>query len=471
VPGFSRKEEWPRPGRDASPKIQQKNPHEKKNKSHDPQHTLIFGRFQKKLDSEGQFSILIDRSPTLFLPSAGTRGAPMRKTKPLLILLVIALSGAMISYLFLFRRENSGRNTISVSGNIEVTTVDVAFKISGKIERLLVEESDSVKGNQLIAILEHRDLLAQQSKARAALEAAQSRIPVLQKNIRLQDRATGDAISQAQAAVSSAQARLQLLVTGSRPQEIEAAQAEVDRARAEMENRQADRDRAQRLFQQNYIAAQEWDGARTAFEIAAANYEKARKNYSLVREGPRAEEIAQARAQLEQSRASLKLAEAQRIQLEVLQQELATAHAQVREAASVLEGIQIQIGYSHLLSPTAGIVLVKNVEPGEFVVPGAAVITLGDLETPWLKAFIDETDLGRINLGQKVAVKTDSYPQKTYPGTITFISSEAEFTPKNVQTTKERVKLVYRIKVSLKNPRNELKPGMPADGQIHLNQD
>jgi HlyD family secretion protein len=394
----------------------------------------------------------------------------MKKYKPILILLLIALSGGTILYCFLFSRGNSEKNTLFVSGNIEVTTVDVAFKISGKIDRLLVEEGDTVKGNQLIAILEHRDLLAQQSKARSALEAAQSRVPVLLKNIQFQDRATAEAIAQAQAAVSSAEARLQLLVTGSRPQEIEAAKAEVDRTRAEMENRRADRDRAQQLYQNNYIAGQEWDSARTAFEIAVANFEKAQKNYSLVVEGPRTEEIAQARAQVEQSRASLKLAKAQRIQLEVLQQELATVRAQVREAASVLEGIQIQIEYSRLLSPTSGIVLVKNVEPGEFVVPGTSVITLGDLENPWLKAFINETDLGRVKLGQKVSVKTDTYPNKTYPGTITFISSEAEFTPKNVQTTKERVKLVYRIKVSLENPHNELKPGMPADGQIHFNQ-
>ena len=394
----------------------------------------------------------------------------MRKYKPILILLVIALCGGTILYFFLFSRGNSEKNRLFVSGNIEVTTVDVAFKISGKIDRLLVEEGDAVKGNQLIAILEHRDLLAQQSKARAALEAAQSRVPVLLKNIQFQDRATAEAISQAQAAVSSAEARLQLLLTGSRPQEIQAAKAEVDRTRAEMENRRADRDRAQQLYQKNYIAGQEWDSARTAFEIAAANFEKAQKNYSLVVEGPRAEEIAQARAQVEQSRASLDLAKTQRIQLDVLQRELATVRAQVREAASVLEGIQIQIEYSRLLSPTSGIVLVKNVEPGEFVVPGTSVITLGDLEKPWLKAFINETDLGRVKLGQKVSVKTDTYPNKTYPGTITFISSEAEFTPKNVQTTKERVKLVYRIKASLENPRNELKPGMPADGEIHFNQ-
>ena len=96
------------------------------------------------------------------------------------------------------------------------------------------------------------------------------------------------------------------------------------------------------------------------------------------------------------------------------------------------------------------------------------MITLGDVAKPWLKAFINESDLGRVKLGQKVSVTTDTYPGKEYPGKVTFISSEAEFTPKNVQTAKERVKLVYRIKVGLENPQNELKPGMPADAQIHL---
>ena len=100
--------------------------------------------------------------------------------------------------------------------------------------------------------------------------------------------------------------------------------------------------------------------------------------------------------------------------------------------------------------------------------PGGAVVTLGDVEKPWLKAFITEGDLGKVKLGQKVSVTTDSYPGKVYPGKITFISSEAEFTPKNVQTAKERVKLVYRIKVALENPHLELKPGMPADGKIHM---
>ena len=162
------------------------------------------------------------------------------------------------------------------------------------------------------------------------------------------------------------------------------------------------------------------------------------------------------------------MAKAHRLQVEVSRKELLTAQAQIKEASMAMAVIETQIGYTRLVAPLSGVVLVKNAETGEFVVPGGAVVSLGDVEKPWLKAFINENDLGRVKLGQKVSVTTDSYPGKVYPGKITFLSSEAEFTPKNVQTAKERVKLVYRIKVSLENPHGELKPGMPADGRIHL---
>ena len=382
--------------------------------------------------------------------------------------LAIVLAGGIIFYYWQFPSRETSRSTIQVSGNIEVTTIDVAFKISGKIDKRLVEEGDMVKGGQLIATQEHKDLLAQKAKAEATLETARSRLPALEKNIDYQDQATTQEISQAQAAVENAQARLQQLLDGSRPQEIQSAKAGVDQALADMEKKKADMDRAKKLYHDKYIAAQDWDAAKTAYDMAVANYKKAQENYDLVVEGPRKEEIAAGRAQLEQSQAALRLAKTHRIQIDVLKKELATAQGQVKEAASALEVIQTQIEYSNLYAPASGVVLVKNAEPGEFVVPGGAVVTLGQIEKPWLKAFINESDLGRVKLGQKVSVTTDTYPGKEYPGKVTFISSEAEFTPKNVQTAKERVKLVYRIKVGLENPQNELKPGMPADAQIHL---
>jgi HlyD family secretion protein len=115
-----------------------------------------------------------------------------------------------------------------------------------------------------------------------------------------------------------------------------------------------------------------------------------------------------------------------------------------------------------------GVVLVKAVEAGEVVAAGTTVVTLGDLSKPWLRAYINETNLGRVKLGTEVKVTTDSFPGKLYKGRIAFISSEAEFTPKQIQTHEERVKLVYRIKIELENPNGELKSNMPADAVIPL---
>jgi len=331
----------------------------------------------------------------------------MKKRKRIIFLAVV-LAGGIIFYYWQFQRGETSGSSIQVSGNIEATTIDVAFKISGKIDQRLVDEGDMIKEGQLIATLEHKDLLSQKAKAEATRETARSRIPALEKNIDYQEQSTTQEIAQAQAAVENAQARLQQLLEGSRPQEIQFAKAGVDQAMAEREKKKADMDRAQKLYQHNYISAQDWDAAKTAYDTAAANYKKAQENYALVVEGPRKEEIAVARAQLEQSQAALRLARTHRIQVDVLKRELATARLQVKEAASALGVIQTQIEYSNLYAPTSGVVLIKNAEAGEFVVPGGAVVTLGQIEKPWLKAFINESDLGRVKLGQKVSVITVS---------------------------------------------------------------
>lgn len=121
-----------------------------------------------------------------------------------------------------------------------------------------------------------------------------------------------------------------------------------------------------------------------------------------------------------------------------------------------------------MFSPLSGWVLSKNAEPGEYLAPGTPVVTVGNLNQVWLRAYISESDLGRVKVGQHVRVTADTFPGKVYKGKISFISPQAEFTPKNVQTEKERVKLVYRVKVDIPNPEMELKPGMPADAEIQL---
>jgi len=142
------------------------------------------------------------------------------------------------------------------------------------------------------------------------------------------------------------------------------------------------------------------------------------------------------------------------------------AGSTVEAFTASLELANTRLGFAELTSPSDGFVLVKSAEAGEFVQAGSTVFTVANLEDIWLTAYINETDLGRVKLNQEAHVKTDTYPHKTYKGRISFIAQETEFTPKQIQTAEERVKLVYRIKITLENPDLELKPGMPADGII-----
>jgi HlyD family secretion protein len=151
-----------------------------------------------------------------------------------------------------------------------------------------------------------------------------------------------------------------------------------------------------------------------------------------------------------------------------LEQELQTRRADVERARAQVAYIDSQIRDAAATSPVDGVVLVKSAEVGEVLGMGATVVAIGDLDKPWLRGYINEPDLGRVKLGSKVKVTTDSYPGKVYWGRVTFIASEAEFTPKQIQTPEERVKLVYRIKIEVENPNQELKLNMPADAEILL---
>jgi HlyD family secretion protein len=162
----------------------------------------------------------------------------------------------------------------------------------------------------------------------------------------------------------------------------------------------------------------------------------------------------------------VEVGEANRLDLRRREQEIQARRADVERARAQLALIDEQIKDTVASSPIGGVVLVKSADEGEIIAPGTTVLTLGDIEHPWLRGYIAERDLGRVKLGQKVKMSTDSYPGKTYWGRVTFISSEAEFTPKQIQTQEERVKLVYRIKVEVDNPHQELKLNMPVDAEI-----
>lgn len=301
----------------------------------------------------------------------------------------------------LYRKTESGG--VKVSGNIEITTTELSFKVHGRVRERLVDEGETVSVGQVVARLDDQDLANEVAIRQAQVEAARQALAELE--------------------------------AGSRREEIGQAEAALSRAEAGERLAGDDFRRLGALYEKEVISRQSYDTAKAAFETARAHAREAREALALVRKGPRRERIDQARARL-------------------------------REAQEALGEARTRFGYATLAAPVAGLVMAKHVEPGEQVNVGTPVITIGNFGDTRMRAYIPETELGRVRVGQKVRVTTDTWPGKQYEGSITFISGEAEFTPKNVQTEKERVKLVYRIKIAIPNPNMELKPGMPADGEI-----
>jgi len=288
-------------------------------------------------------------------------------------------------------------------GNIEAVEVPVGFRVPGRLLERLVDEGERVRKGQVLARLEGRDLEA--------------------------------VLGEREAEVSAARAALAELERGFRPQEVEQARQALEAASAEADRWQADLVRQRALFQREVISRRELETAESAGRASEARKREAEERYRLLAAGARQEQIVAARARLEAAERARDLA---RVNLE---------EAVVR-------------------SPVDGVVLAKHAEPGEVLAAGAPVVTVSDLGRVYLRAFVEETDLGKVRLGQRVRISIDSFPGKTYEGTISFVSEEAEFTPRTVETPKERTRLVFRVKVGLANPAGELKPGMPAEGRL-----
>jgi HlyD family secretion protein len=323
--------------------------------------------------------------------------------KPLIaVIAAVAIIIAVIAY-NIYHRSGNEKGQIRVSGNIEVTAVEVSFKIPGRVAERPVDEGMFVKTGQLVARMESEELAQEVALRQADLQALQ--------------------------------AALNELLAGSRKEEIAQAEAALASVQAEAKRLADDYRRQETLFRREVISKQKFDAARASYETSRAQARQATEVLALVRKGPRKERIDQARARLDEAEARLLQA-------------------------------KTRLGYATLISPLSGLVMAKNIEPGEQVAAGTPVITVGELGSVWVRAYINEAELGRVKVGQKARVTTDTWPGKAYDGTVTFIASEAEFTPKNVQTQKERVKLVYRVKITIPNPNMELKPGMPADAEI-----
>jgi len=328
----------------------------------------------------------------------------MKRLIPIVIVLAAAVAAGFYLYPRL-ARNSAPSNQLTLSGNIEAHESLVSFKVQGRIVDLPVEEGQQVEQGALLARLEDADF--------------RQRVRIDEANVGVRE------------------SDLALTLAGTRQQEVRASQQAVIDAQADLDQKQLDNDRALQLFAKDEIAAQDRDQAATALKRAEAAFRAAQQRYNEAVEGSRKEDVAIARANLAEANANLGLS-------------------------------RIDESYTALRAPSAGVIAVREAELGEVVVPGSPVVTLDDLDHIWLRAYIAEPDLGRIHWGQDAAITTDSFPGRQFHGRISFISPDAEFTPKSVQTYAERVTLVYRIKIDIDNPHHELKPGMPADAHLEL---
>ena len=235
-----------------------------------------------------------------------------------------------------------------------------------------------------------------------------------------------------EAALAKAKAQLRDLEQGARSQELQEAAANLAAASAQATRAKADFERYSRLFREGAIATQQLDNSRSAHEVAANSLLAAQSRYSLLQSGNRAETI-----------------EAQRLE--------------VARSEAVLAGSRSQLADTNILSPLSGRVLSKNYEQGECVNAGVSIATIGDMKDCWVKVFVSTTQMGQIRLGQAVKVKIDAYPDRAFRGEIREISQNAEYTPRQSITQRERANMVFAVKVKIDNPDEIMKPGLPAD--------
>jgi len=389
----------------------------------------------------------------------------MKKRLPILLLLAAAGGGY---WYWSQQQAASNGNVLQVSGNLELTQVDMSFKTAGRITELTVREGEWVKKGQVIAKLDASQLEQQKARDTAAVSGAQSQLQQLQTSIEYQKATIDSDVALRKAELAQVQARLDDLLAGSRQQEIAQAQALVTDARAANDLAKAEWERAQVLYSREDISTSQRDQAKTKLDSTAAQLRQVEQRLALVQEGPRKEEITAARAAVARANAAIAAAEANRIEVRRKEQELTGRRAEIAKNRATVGMTEAQLADTTIVAPIDGVILLKAAEAGEVVAAGTTIVSIGDLDHPWLRAYINETDLGRVHLGGAVSLSTDSFPGKKYEGKISFISSEAEFTPKQIQTKEERVKLVYRVKIEVSNTEHELKNNMPVDAEIVL---
>lgn len=324
----------------------------------------------------------------------------MSSKRPLRVLALVVVVAAVAGGLWwqVGRRAGDG-GPLTVNGNVDIRQVDLAFQVEGRIDTMLVQEGDKVAAEQPLA----------------TLDAGYFK----------------DALALSRARLAAQQAVVAKLEAGSRPQEIARARADLAEAGAAVANAERTFTRQKQLLKTSAASRQAYDDARSALDQARARKDAARQTLDLAVAGPRAEDIAAARATLHAEQATVALAE-----------------RRLRDAT--------------LNAPSPGTILTRIKEPGAVISAGTPIFAMSIDDPIWVRAYVSETDLGRIHPGQTAKVFTDSRPDRPYAGQVGFISPTAEFTPKTVETKDLRTSLVYRFRVVVANPDDGLRQGMPV---------
>lgn len=389
------------------------------------------------------------------------------------------------------RSSRTSDAAVAASGTIEARQVSVASKIPGRIERLHADEGDAVQAGAAIVTIEGREVAAQVDQARAAVDAAQARVAQVRAALALQISQVDAQTAQAEAALDAARTREQ---QAEETQTLSSAQSSLAVQQAEsalaaatenskvakttLDRASADLARTEALFRDGAVSGQQIEAARAAFAAAQAQHAasnnlvaQAEAGLRLARENLRQNriregEVAATRSLVRQAEAALRVARAGRELIAQRRADILAAEAQVRQAQASLRYLLTQQENLIITAPISGIVTSRQASEGEVVAAGAPIVTLADLSEVWVRLYVPLPKLGLIAVGQRVEVTTDALPGRVFPGTVTEISQQAEFTPGNIQTREERVKLVFAVKVTLPNPGAVLKPGMPADAAI-----
>ncbi len=321
------------------------------------------------------------------------------------LVLVAAVIGAGLWW-FVFRAApGPDGHTLTLYGNVDIREIQPAFNDTDVINRMQVSEGAVVKKGELIATIDDRRYAAR--------------------------------LAQAKQQADSLKATLDRLVNGSRPEEIAQAKATMEGVRATYENNKILYDRTTGLLPKGAASTEDRDNARAQLNASRENYEAAKQAYILAVKGPRAEDISAARTAYQAATAAAALAE--------------------REFAD-----------TKLYAPQDGIVEDRILEPGDMASPSTPVYTIALTQPLWVRAYVPETQLGKLALGQPATVSTDSFPGKRYRAWVGYIAPNAEFTPKTVETTELRTRLVYQVRVYVCNSRNELRLGMSATVSVDL---